>query len=1007
MEGLIAIVLLLVVALPIAAFIWLASRTSGAAREIERLEWKLDQLDGQVRKLRDELEKAKPRAPPPIQQPRPEMPRPEVKEPVVAKPAPPPVELQWKLPVSAPPVATSPTIPPQPPVESAPEPPSLPGWNWEQFMGVKMIAWIGGFVLFLAMVFFLKYAFEEKLIGPEVQMAIEYVIALGLLGGGLYLRKKEYAVLSQTLCATSVVALYAVTFAGHSYYQLMGIAPCFAVMVLVTAVAFLLAVRLEAQVVAVLGLLGGFLTPVLLSTGKDNALGLFSYIALLDAGLVAVVTRKRWNYLVLLAAVGTVLMQIAWTVKFFAVSKVFTAMSVFLGFEVLFLIAFVLTDREDPWINTATIGMAFAPLVFTLYLLDFAALGARPGTVFTFVLAADLGLLALVLLRSALATAHLAAGGAAFLLLGMWTVKFLSGALLNWALGFYLLFAILHTAFPIVLQRLRPGTAPVSWGHLFPPLALLLIMVPVVRLPELTWMVWLCVLALDVVVFALALVTASALAIIGALVLTLAAAAIWIFKVPATLSGLPDLLVVVGGFAVVFFVLGIFTARRAAPKPSGEDLSLPSLPELPVLSEDARAQVPSLSAILPFILLIMVVMRMPLTDPSPVFGLAMLLVALLLGVARWTKVDWLTAVGLLCCVALEYTWHQQRFKPDAAVVSLVWYLAFTAVFTIFPFVFRKALEDRIVFWAVAALAGPMHFTLVYRLVKATWPNPVMGLLPAAFAVPALVGLVALLRSESKHRLSMLAWFGGATLFFVTLIFPIQFERQWITIGWALEGAALLWLFHRVPHSGLRVVGAGLLVTAFVRLALNPAVLEYHARSATPILNWYLYAYGIATACLFVGSKLAAKGPAAAETGPLGEALTKAAAALRLPALLATLGTILAFLLLNIEIADYFTPSGTAALTFQFSGNFTRDMTYSIAWAAFALVLLVFGIARKLRPVRIASLALLGATLLKLFLHDLGHLGQLQRIGAFVGVAVALLVSSFLYQRFVAAEAKAK
>jgi uncharacterized membrane protein len=126
-----------------------------------------------------------------------------------------------------------------------------------------------------------------------------------------------------------------------------------------------------------------------------------------------------------------------------------------------------------------------------------------------------------------------------------------------------------------------------------------------------------------------------------------------------------------------------------------------------------------------------------------------------------------------------------------------------------------------------------------------------------------------------------------------------------------------------------------------------------------------------------------------------------------PAVLATLGTVLAFLLLNIEIADYFTAPGSGVLTFQFSGNFTRDMTYSIAWALFGLVLLVFGIARKLRAVRYASLALLGVTLLKLFLHDLSQLGQLQRIGAFVGVAVILLVSSFLYQRFVASESKAK
>ena len=76
-------------------------------------------------------------------------------------------------------------------------------------------------------------------------------------------------------------------------------------------------------------------------------------------------------------------------------------------------------------------------------------------------------------------------------------------------------------------------------------------------------------------------------------------------------------------------------------------------------------------------------------------------------------------------------------------------------------------------------------------------------------------------------------------------------------------------------------------------------------------------------------------------------------------------------------------------------------------AAVVLILLIFGIAKKLPMVRYSSLALIGVTLAKLFFFDLSQLGQLQRIGAFVGVAVVLLVSSFLYQRFVAAEGKAE
>jgi uncharacterized membrane protein len=123
------------------------------------------------------------------------------------------------------------------------------------------------------------------------------------------------------------------------------------------------------------------------------------------------------------------------------------------------------------------------------------------------------------------------------------------------------------------------------------------------------------------------------------------------------------------------------------------------------------------------------------------------------------------------------------------------------------------------------------------------------------------------------------------------------------------------------------------------------------------------------------------------------------------AVLGTLGTILAFLLLNIEIADYFTPAGAAVLTLDFSGNLARDMTYSIAWGMFALCLVVAGIWQKIRPARYAGIALLCGTLLKLFFHDLANLEALYRIGALLGLAIIAIAASFLYQKFFANDAK--
>jgi uncharacterized membrane protein len=91
--------------------------------------------------------------------------------------------------------------------------PTKPPIDWEQFMGAKLFAWIGGLALFLGIAFFVKYSFEHNLIPPELRIAIGFVVGAGLVVGGLLLKRKENAVTAQTLCATGILVLYAVTFA--------------------------------------------------------------------------------------------------------------------------------------------------------------------------------------------------------------------------------------------------------------------------------------------------------------------------------------------------------------------------------------------------------------------------------------------------------------------------------------------------------------------------------------------------------------------------------------------------------------------------------------------------------------------------------------------------------------------------------------------------------------------------------------------------------------------------
>jgi hypothetical protein len=1015
MEQLIVLVVLAVLGVPLALAIWLIVRAVQAKGRIEDLSYRVGELEAEVLRLKRDQPAAKPAEPVPVATP--------ATTPVAAPiktaevPTAPPLSKSAAPPqpvVTSPPppvVAPAPisTISPPPKLAPAMVPPARPAFNLEQFLGVKGFMWIGGLGAFLVVVLGIRYAFEHNWISPALRMALGFIAGLGLLAGGVVLHgRKAYTVGAQTLCATGVVILYAVTFACRSIYhfEFFGQFPTFLLMALITATAFLLAARLNAMVVAILGMLGGFLTPYLLSTGQDNPSGLFGYIAILDAGLIVVALNRRWHFLTALAAAGTAVMQIGWAGEFFEANKYFegnkilVALIILLGFNLLYLGAAGAAKwrgQANKWLSGSTLGLVVVALVFTIWFLSFPTLAGRPWLIFSFVFLIDFVVAALVLLDNEIAPAQPLAGLAVFGLLAVWTAHSLTNALLNAGLVFYLVFAIVHSVFPVLLHRRYGIRAPLWAGQLFPPLALVLVLIPIFKLAELSFIVWPIVLLVDVLAIGLAVLLGSLLPVLVVMLLTLAATGALIFKIPIELTGLPTSFFLLGAFAIFFVAVSVWAVRKLKP-----DLLKKTIPlnEDVLQSENLAAFLPACSAVLPFLLLIMATLRLPMSNPSPVFGLALLLVVLLLGITKLFAQDWLPAIGLACVAALECAWHFSRFDPANPNVSpalaLTWYLVFFAVFTLFPFLFLKPFANRVPPWAAAALAGLPQFLLIHRLVPVAYPNHVMGLLPAAFAIPPLLSLVVILKkipAASPARMTQLAWFGGVALFFITLIFPIQFDRQWITIGWALEGAALLWLFHRVPHPGLRLTGVGLLMAAFVRLALNPAVFEYHVRSATPIINWYLYTYGIVTVCLFAGARLLAP--------PRNLVLRS-----NVPPLLAGLGTVLAFLLLNIEIADYFSTTGST-LTFQFRGNFARDMTYSIAWALFALGLLVIGIVRKIPVARYSAIGLLCVTLVKLYFHDLTRLEQLYRIGAIFGVSVTAWLAAFAYQRFFAASAKDK
>src|SRR6266404_1669733 len=695
---------------------------------------------------------------------------------------------------TAKPAATAAVPPPLPSYATKPQaaaaPTPRPGvapkphtpFNWESILGVKLFAWIGGFAFFLGIVFLVKYAFENNWITPAMRIVGGAIVGALLIAVSLLPRIRCYRVPAQSVCATGILILYADVYAAHSFYNLIPLTVTIALMWVVSAVALALANYLAAQSVAWLAVIGGFVTPLLFSTGYTNPILFVAYIGVLDCAVAAVVRLKRWSYLLSVAALLSVLLLSAWTAGIF-------------------------TDGFDP---------------------------KAPHLLFLIIEGLFLGLCVAVTWQKEL---------------DIWTIIAMGIAGLGALIG-------------ISVARL---------------------------LYESDLMLWLLVGNAGIIAFATA-------------------------------------------------------TRRFADKESA--------------------------------LIVMV-------------GLALVVISF---------VEWLWCYDILA------SWQNVKglfLDTERVVIEarghlglvIFRHVAIFMLYVAFPYLFGT---KRLWPWMFAAVAAPIHFAFVHAYVDSPVhliAHELFWLLPLAFALPAAFGVWYLLKKENVDLASgdsRLDSQGAAALAFVSLIFPVQFDREWITLGWAIEGLLLILLFRWVPNRRLRAASLIISTAAFVRLALNPAVFSYHPRTHAPIFNWYLYAYGIAAICLFLGAKWFGE--------PREKFYERKASAF----LYWTTGIVL-FLLMNIEIADYFSIGPT--LTFSFEGNFARDMTYTIAWSLFAFGLVVLGIVRNVRNVRLVGIGLLCLVFAKLFLHDLDSLAQLYRIAALIAVAIIAIVASFVYQRFLLPKTK--
>lgn len=918
-----------------------------------------------------------------------------------------------------PPPTAAPSLPRQPPPVPQPPPPAIEaplepeeesgGIDWERWLGVRAAAVVGGIVLGLAAILLFRHALANDWISPPLRLASGATAgAVCLLAAG-HLRRRGFGWAPSALEGAGVVAFYATAYAADERYGYIGLAVSFPLMAAITALACAIAVRYHSQVSALIGLVGGFATPLLLASGEDRPLSLFGYVLLLDLGLVFVGQRRRWPSIGALAVLGTAVIEGVWVYEQMGSRRLWLALLILGVFAALFAVAGGRVPRAERrgWLP-ARIGGVLFPFVFAVYFAGHVDLQEHVWP--TALLLGLLVIAASVVARSEdVPWLPVSASAACVAVVSLWSFE----TDLDWppnvwelaavSVGLSLVAHLLdeHAA----LRRRRSGgegadsgsgasNATGGWLILTilacarvdmapPPAVLLPLLFQALLLARQGWLSaspWLVGMS--------AFGLGSGLAISRVL--------------RDVHPGAPEM--DPRAHVAMVVLLGLAWLRAGARK-----RDLRSAHKRDVRSAGAhdgveRAALHGVGIFLAWQVADLFLMEYCNGfDPWLLPATVLVVGALVAGAGTILgRVGWLVA-ALAASALLSFRWaagFSAGPRTDSgAMVGLGLILLGAALFALWPIAFRSRFREKGLAWRACALSGPLWLVPVswvhggYELDDpSAWPALVLGLL-------MLVGLGLIAKrwptAEGGARRAAVVWYAASALLLLCLAIPIELDFDPLVVGLAVWTASLAWIANRLDHRGLAWVAAPAAFLIACALGFTALVPNHYERADLPILSWIGYANGIPAAC-FAATALLLRGVSHPERAPVEHRVVRAL----LPGLAAALAI---FTWLNLEILNGF--SEDEWLRVRLERMPARDVTASVAWGLYALALLLLGTWRRTSSLRWTSLGLFFLTIGKVFLYDLGQLEGLYRVGSLAGLALSLIAVSLLYQRFVFREVR--
>ncbi|MBM4445382.1 MAG: DUF2339 domain-containing protein, partial [Chloroflexi bacterium] len=278
--------------------------------------------------------------------------------------------------------------------------------DWEQSLPGNWLSRIGIVALFIGLGFLAKLAYDRDWISPVVQLLTGLSIGVVLLWGGQHWNRR-YRVWAQALTGGGVATLYLSFFASYALHDLMPFLPTFVLMFFVTVGAVAIALRQNSMAIAIIGIAGAFLVPIVLgaSDHSDPAGGsgghspglLIAYILLLDAGIVWLSSLRNWRWFTLLGWTGSLLVYGLWYLDSGREESLLTTLGGLTGIFVCFALATMLFHvvwRRTPGLTDLALMSLNAAVYFSAsYFLMWDDYRGWLGT-FSFMLAGLYGLLA-------------------------------------------------------------------------------------------------------------------------------------------------------------------------------------------------------------------------------------------------------------------------------------------------------------------------------------------------------------------------------------------------------------------------------------------------------------------------------------------------------------------------------------------------------------------------------------------------------------------------------------